>query len=510
MLKSHSDNIRHIERLSSSLNVMPWGVMTVEMSPAPPMIVFGNQRAWRYLDGEAEDFIGRDFSYVMRRFGVLDDLTKYILGESTSHFDFEKKIDHDQSWFRLHFIPHQDDRKYCLVVIESTTESKMLEKQFFQTQRLESLGQLAGGVAHDFNNILSIIDGYAYMIKKAAQGNDDTLGYADRLIQAVQRGASLTGKLLTFGRHKVVRGNVVDLGELIGSQESLLRPLMDASINMTIQCEDHIHIEAQDDQICQILLNLCVNARDAMPNGGTMLIEARVEDGLAVLRVKDSGCGIDDKTKEKIFDPFFSTKEQGTGLGLSMVYGLVKDMDGTIDITSAVNEGTTFTLRFPLSDNKPNTGEHDHHQDLVGNSLQGFTVMIAEDEPDLLELVAKMLEDMGGHVLRAHNGSEALMLQENYDGRIDILLTDVVMPGVNGVKLAEVFEENRPAARIMFMSGYPDNGHMSRVALPEGAFWVPKPVNYQKLGQVLKSLVSGQGNLPPTDGSNAFGRWKTA
>lgn len=503
-----NDDNRHLERLSYSLNVMPWGI--VQILTASREVVYSNNQAGFYFDRLASDLIGQNVSDLLAGFGLTEDLAPYIESKKACHYDFEKPDGTGNStWCRFHFIPHREDQKYCLIVLEDLTESKNMENQFLQSQKLEALGQLAGGVAHDFNNILSIIDGYAYMIRKLARGQEDVESYVDRLMQAVKRGSGLTGQLLTFGRHKIVKDAVIDLGQLVKAQEAMLRSIVDASVEVSFKSDDNIYIDAQDDQICQILLNLCVNARDAMATGGKLTIETGAENGQAILRVTDSGCGMAPDIKKKIFDPFFSTKEKGTGLGLSMVYGLIHDMGGAIEVISSPGNGTSFVIHFPLSQNIPSLKVQERTTRQV--ALKGYTALIAEDEPDLLELVSGMVEDMGVHVLQAHNGSEALLIQEAYDGRIDFLLTDVVMPDFNGVKLAEIFETARPSARVMFMSGYPEeSGQMSRASLPEGAFLVSKPVNYDKLGDVLKLMVKDQNNKQGYNLKSSMDHWKTA
>lgn len=508
MAPLQSDDTRHLERLSYSLNVMPWGIL--QILTANGEVVYSNNQAGFYFDRVASELIGLNAHDLWKGCGVAEDLKPFTESKKAICYDFEAQTPDGPIWTRFHFIPHREDQKYCLIVIEDTTESKMFEKQSLQSQKLEALGQLAGGVAHDFNNILSIIDGYAYMIRKLGKHDTDIESYVERLMQAVKRGSALTSQLLTFGRHKIVKDSVIDLGQLVREQEALLRPLMDASVSLSLHAEDNIYIDAQDDQICQILLNLCVNARDAITDNGSVLIETKLEDNKACLRVTDTGCGMTHDVKEKIFDPFFSTKEEGTGLGLSMVYGLVRELEGTIDVNSAPGKGTSFTLHFPLSRKTP-TLKDTQEGSGARVMLKGYTALIAEDEPDLLELVSGMVEDMGVHVLRANNGSEALVLQEMYDGRIDFLLTDVIMPDLNGVKLAEMFETARPSARVMFMSGYPEeSGQMSRASLPDGAFLVSKPVNYDKLGHVLKLMVKDQNNDKSKGFKPPIDHWRTA
>lgn len=502
----------HMGRLSSSLDIMPWGILTLDLSGSKPMVVFCNAKAGAFMGMPQQAIIGVPLSHIFKAIGVEEDFSDFFKTEEISRYNFEGRVAGKSCWLRFHFIPYHRTRPYCLIVVEDTTEEKVRENQYFQAQRLEALGQLAGGVAHDFNNILSIIDGYARMARKSVEKDSHAFSYMEHISKAVQRGASLTGQLLTFGRHKVSKDQVIDLGKLVADQEALLRPLLDASIALSIHTEENVCVQAPPDDLCQILINLCVNARDAMPRGGKLNIEARLStNDRALLQIIDTGEGMTPEVKARIFDPFFTTKDQGkgTGLGLSMVYGLVKEMGGSIDVNSRPGQGTMFSIYIPLSVEKPDTHEMVETPD--GRiQLKGFTAMIAEDEPDLLNLVSEMMEEMGARVLKARNGNEALQMQESYDGEIDFLITDVVMPEMNGVRLAELFAESRPRSRVMFMSGYPAHGQMARVTLPENAILMPKPVEYEKLCAIIKSLVATHNDNLKEHWKTLTGKWKSA
>lgn len=503
----------HMQRLSSTLDIVPWGLLTLGLQNRErPLILHCNKRAGELLQMDHNKLVGLYGDDVLRVFGISADLVPHIQAEEITHYDHESRLDGKICWYRLHFIPYAMKNPYCLIVIEDTTENKIMEGQYFQAQRLEALGQLAGGVAHDFNNILSIIDGYARLARKSLADGVPAKQHMEHIAQAVQRGSALTGQLLTFGRHKVVKDTVVDLGILVQDQEPLLRPLMDASIALSIKTEYGVYVQVAPDNICQILLNLCVNARDAMPDGGNLIVEAgRTEQNEAVLRIIDTGCGMPPEVKAKMFDPFFTTKDQGkgTGLGLSMVYGLVKDMKGNIEVASKVGQGTSITIYLPLSALKPPV--RNVVEDEQGNiHLEGFTALVAEDEPDLLNILSDMLQEMGIHVLRASNGNEALMIQEDYDGEIDFLLTDVVMPEMNGVKLAELFESVRPDSRVMYMSGYPANNLMHRAKLPEDAVMMSKPIDMEKLSSIIRMLAKNPDKDIKDHWSAVTGQWRLA
>lgn len=408
------------------------------------------------------------------------------------------------SWLGLSLVPLDG---FLLCRIDNICNQKISEMRMAEAHKLEALGQLAGGVAHDFNNILSIIDGYARIAAKEADVPPGIVDFLDKIRQSVRRGAALTRQLLAFGRKNTVQEGRVDLGALVADHEGLLGPLLDASIRLHIDVQDDVPIACAPDLIGQILMNLILNSRDAMPEGGDIDVEveamhriqprqARKQGDYACLRVRDNGTGMDNATQRRIFDPFFTTKEQGkgTGLGLSMVYGLVQQMKGYIEVDSAPGKGTVMSLYFPLekSDNADMASEND--SDVESGDmprLKGYTALVAEDEPDLLALVASMLTDMGMTVLTAANGNEALARQEGYEGHIDFLVTDVVMPEMSGVRLSELFTSLRPDSKTVFISGYPAAGNMARIELPRDACLLPKPVAYERLADILGRMTQG-------------------
>lgn len=501
----------HILRLSASLDNMPWGIVTIDMT-ASGRVVYANQGACDLMGMYEGGPIGQSAGDLLRVFGISDGLDSHLKGAEVSYYDFEKRMGEETVWFRLHFIPYHQGRYYCLIVLEDTTEAKQREGQYFQSQRLEALGQLAGGVAHDFNNILSIIDGYARIGRKSAQENPATENCLERITQAVERASAITSQLLTFGRHKIEKGEVNDLGRIIEDQEPLLRPVLDASINLIIKAEEGLLVEAAPDPICQILINLCINSRDAMPDGGDLIIESGRRGEDVFLRVIDTGCGMTQEVKTKMFDPFFTTKDQGkgTGLGLSMVYGIVKDLHGEIDVLTQPGAGTSITIWLPAAQGGETVAEKTLSLQPGEDSLKGYTVLVVEDEKDLLAILEEMLADLGLTVLSAPNGNAALEIQKNYKGSIHFLLTDVVMPELNGVKLSKLFAQARPETKIVFMSGYPSGGQMARVSLPRNAILLPKPVKIDTLSSIL-CRMSRQGQNEDLESFKVkTGHWRSA
>lgn len=413
------------------------------------------------------------------------------------------------SWFELQIFPLLRGTKVTHLIgfLSDQTETKIREGQIAHSHKLEAIGQLAGGVAHDFNNILSIIEGYARMAQTAHKKGKPIDEMLEKIQQASKRGSGLTRRLLTFGKLKIAEEEVIDLGEELLDMEALLNPLLGATFHLVMPpAERRFCVKSTKDSMVQIVMNLVINSRDAMPHGGDIIVKTSEDrEGYVSLSIEDSGIGMDDFTLQKIFDPFFTTKSQGkgTGLGLSTVYGLVKQMSGEIAVESQVGKGTKFTITIPIVESS-----HDDENDLMrpdenSVSLHGKTVLLAEDEPELLHIMADTLGEFGLHVLAARNGNEALVIQDAFEGPIDFLLTDMVMPELGGLKLAELIKEIRPETAIVFMSGYPVRGDQAEVVLPEDAIFLAKPIVPENLKQVLETISLGKGS-----GKKLAAHWK--
>jgi two-component system cell cycle sensor histidine kinase/response regulator CckA len=491
------------------------GLMISRLVDGAHKIFFANRAFCEIFNTRQDVICGEP---VVRIFARLKDqdieqtIAKAMRGLEKVTLSFHLNDQNGQRWYDLRLSPMSDQcgtLNLYIGVFNEVTELKMREAEAFKTQKLEALGQLAAGVAHDFNNLLSIIDGYTRLAGNHVDADSKVQSYLQPIRTASRRGATLVKQMLTFSRHKIVADTVIDLAHIVREQELLLRPLMDASIKLSVQSRDsHLFVECTPDHITQIIMNLAINARDAMQNGGALRIEARkihafemsvmIREQIGALHfvclsISDTGTGMQKDVIERIFDPFYTTKEhgKGTGLGLSIVYGLVKQMGGYIDVKSAVGTGTTMLIYLPLTDKKPNRLLQGTPHDVRSMRLDGYTALVAEDEPDLLLLVSEMLERMGMRVLKACNGHDALLLQDEYDGIIDLLLTDVVMPEMNGVDLAEFVVALRPEIKVIFMSGYPASGNMARVQLPENAYFVAKPLQYETFARtVFKRLIN--------------------
>jgi PAS domain S-box-containing protein len=397
--------------------------------------------------------------------------------------------------------------------LQATADRERLEAQLQQSQRLESLGQLAGGVAHDFNNLLAVILNYtefvAEQVAEAELTGGDPRWTAVRrdiaqILRAGARAGELTHQLLAFGRREVVRPQVLDLNTVIGQVENLLRRSLGEHIQLHTKLAGDLRpVLADPGQLEQVLVNLAINARDAMPDGGTLSIETanRVLDDDAVhthpglrpgrhvqLTVADTGVGIAPEVAERVFEPFFTTKPkgQGTGLGLATVYGIIHQADGHAAISSAPAAGTTFTALLPATDQSPAPVEHIAAPHLTHG---GETILVVEDEDALGEVSRRILTRNGYHVLTAASGPAALKTAEHTDCHIHLLLTDVIMPHMLGKELAATIRETRPTTRVLYMSGYAQPVLASQGTLDPGVTLVEKPFTETRLLQKIRDVL---------------------
>jgi signal transduction histidine kinase len=381
------------------------------------------------------------------------------------------------------------------------------EKQFRQSQKMEAVGRLAGGIAHDFNNLLTVIMGYSQVLLTELGPQHPLRGKIEETLKAGERAATLIRQLLTFSSKQSLDPKVLSLNTAVTSLESLLRRLIGEDIQLVSQLDQtNGRLRADQAQLEQILVNLVVNARDAMPKGGTLTIEtAQVEltrspvyhltplpPGPYVrLAVSDTGCGMDRKTQSHIFEPFFTTKEEGkgTGLGLSTVFGIVTQCGGAIDVSSRVGHGTRFDLYFPSIESDILTTAPTQP---LGQPQRGTeTILLVEDEPSVRTLVRDELRKLGYQVVEAKNGIEACLLATQQTGSLQLLLTDVVMPGMGGRELAQHLSVIKPDLRTLFISGYMDDiGIMAGQEEGTSSF-LQKPFTPEVLARAVRNLLDG-------------------
>ena len=385
-------------------------------------------------------------------------------------------------------------------------EKRSLEAQLRQSQKLESVGRLAGGVAHDLNNMLAVIIGYSNF------GLDDTPSGSvlhkdlEEILQAAERAKGLTRQLLAFARKQILEMSNLSINTVITGFAKMIKRLIgeDISIKMVLG-ESLPHINADPGMMEQILLNLAVNARDAMPDGGTLTIETGkvtldlehtaekldVRPGeYLMLAMADTGCGMDEKTRQMIFEPFFTTKGpgKGTGLGLSTVYGIVRQHGGSIWVYSEPLQGTVFKIYFPVSGTKETAGKK--KPEATPWPPHGETILVVEDEETIRQLICSALARLGYAVLSSGTPLEAQAVEKSHKGVIHLMLTDVVMPGMNGKMLFETITHARPEMKVLFMSGYTENVIAERGVLKEGVNFIQKPFSIKELALKLGSILS--------------------
>ncbi len=402
----------------------------------------------------------------------------------------------------------QNQVEKLVIVNRDVSERRHLEEQFRQAQKMEAVGRLSGGVAHDFNNLLGVIIGYAEFLQESLDPENTLRSSVDEILKAGKRAASLTRQLLAFSRQQVLDPKVLDLNGVVSDMDKMLRRLIGEDVELSTVLGPNLgRLKADQGQLEQVVMNLVVNARDAMPQGGKLVIDTQnmvmdeafvrrypypVQPGPYVcLTVTDSGIGMDAETKARAFEPFFTTKEKGkgTGLGLSTVYGVVKQSGGYIDIYSAPGAGTTFKIYLPRVD------EAIKAEAPVGTATSftgNETILLAEDETSLRTLTRNTLELCGYKVLEAKDGIEALQVSDGYKGSIDLLLTDMVMPGMGGRTLATELTKRRPEIRLAYMSGYTGQAVGSQGPVDPGSVFLLKPFTRELLTRKIREALDRQ------------------
>ncbi len=390
---------------------------------------------------------------------------------------------------------------------EAEAALRKSEEQFRQAQKMEAVGQLAGGIAHDFNNILTAIIGYGHIIKMKMKEDDPFRTYIEHMLSASERAAHLTQSLLAFSRKQISNPIPVNLNTIIKETEKLLMRIIGEHIELrTMLVDKDLMVMADSSQIEQALMNLAANARDAMPDGGSLVIETNdmeMDDEFikmhgygkrgmhAVISVTDSGIGIDEKTKGKIFEPFFTTKEvgKGTGLGLAMVYGIIKQHDGYINVYSEVGKGTTFKIYLPTVKVEMKKEENVAVASITGGTE---TILLAEDEKDVRDLIKQVLEEFGYEVIEAKDGEEAVKKFMEYKNRIQLLLLDVIMPKMNGREVYERMKKIKPDVKTLFASGYPDDFIHRKEILEQKLNFISKPASPSALLKKVREILDSQ------------------
>ena len=401
------------------------------------------------------------------------------------------------------------DDEACVLSARDLGERARAEDHERQAHKMEAVAKLAGGIAYDFNNLLTIIVGRSELVLSRLSRDDSTRRNVELIQKTADRAASLTRQLLAFSRRQLLAPKVVDLNVLLSAMEPMLRRLIGGHIELEVLPGARLgRVTVDPGQVEQIVMNLAVNARDAMTEGGRVVIEtgdieldeayARRNPGArpgpyVMLSVADNGSGMDSETRAHVFEPFFTTKElgKGTGLGLSTVYGMVKQSNGYIAVESEPGEGSAFRIYFPrVSDTPAPTVDSAHATE--GSMAGTETILLVEDEAGVRELVAETLHGHGYHVIEAPHGGQALELCEQYDGKIDLMLTDVVMPQMSGRELADRARPLRPDMKVMFVSGYTDISVVHHGILDAHAAFLPKPFTPDGLARKVREILDSR------------------
>jgi two-component system cell cycle sensor histidine kinase/response regulator CckA len=488
------------EAMVSALNGGPWDIVLSDYS----MPRFSAPDAFATLQRRGLDLpfiivsgtVGEDTAVDAMRLGVHDYIVKGKLARLLPAIERELR--------------ECESRRRRRIAEE---ELRKTEEQLRHAQKMEAVGRLAGGVAHDFNNVLSVILSYCELILADPQNTGSLRTDLVEVRTAGLRAAELTKQLLLFSRQQVIEAKVFDLGKVVGGMEKLLRPLLGADVELTILTSREVgRVWADEGQIVQVVMNLAVNARDAMPRGGKLTIEtrnveldedyARAHHGVTpgqyvMLAATDTGTGMDRATQARIFDPFFTTKEKGkgTGLGLSTVFGTIQQAGGHLWVYSEPGEGTTFKIYLPRTD-APETKKARAAPAVSKRGTE--TILLVEDDEQLRKVTRGILTGLGYTVLDAAAGPEALRLCEKHDGKIHLLVTDVVMPKMSGPQLAEKVVAMRPGIRALFMSGYTDDAIVNHGVLESGVDFLQKPLTPDAVARKIREVLTsprGRGGL---------------
>ncbi|MEE8584949.1 MAG: ATP-binding protein, partial [Acidobacteriota bacterium] len=499
------------EALRSAVSALGAAVCTLD---SRGRLQYVNRAGEQLLGWRQEELAGED---ILARIGLINRATTARLlrqivrsGKAVRPENAVIRVHNDQTIPVSYILkPILDNRTTAgaILIILDRRERCQLEEQLRQAQKMETVGQLAGGIAHDFNNLLTVITGYGELLREVV--DPAWRSQVGIIIETARRAADLTQHLLKFSRRQGLEPQPIGLNQVIGQVDKILRRLIGEHIQLSSRLESGLpRIQADPGQIEQVILNLAVNARDAMPEGGQLTIKTRsaqidkfwvgrhskMEPGRYVLlEVSDTGLGMDEATQQRIFEPFFTTKSQngGTGLGLATVYSIVKQHNGAIQVVSQPGQGTCFRIYFPSigGDAPP-----DRIVGLESDAAQGGseTILVVEDLGELRHMIQAILEGKGYEVLTAANGVDALKLANAHNGKINLMLTDMVMPEMGGLELSENFLAQHPETKILYISGYTDTVDLDGSTLGEQRDFLQKPFNPGSLAQKVRQLLDSR------------------
>ena len=472
-------------------------------------VTFVSDNVRAILGCEPEEFYADSTSWIGRihpddRPQVLADLPR-LLGGGAGHLQYRfRHGDGEYRWVQDEPRTIRDGAGHPLVIVGAVldvTAKHDLEEQLRQSQKMEAIGRLAGGVAHDFNNLLMVINAYSEQILERVDGNSPLLAGAEAIHKAAQRATTLTRRLLAFSRKQILSPTVLDLNQVVTGVDKLLRHVIGEDLTLVLRCHDDLwRTKADQSQIEQVLMNLAVNARDAMRDGGTISIatgclhvnestgQGPPPGDYVTLSVSDTGHGIDPAIRDRIFEPFFTTKAvgEGTGLGLSMVLGIVTQSGGHVTVTSEPGRGTTFTVMLPRVEQAVTAAAAQAQAQAPKGSE---TVLVVEDQEDVRRLIRETLTRSGYAVREASNGHEALVLWESLTEPIDLLVTDTVMPLIGGPELARRLKPLHEGLKVLFLSGYAEEQVIRDGLAQPGTAFLAKPFSPRTLSATVRELL---------------------
>jgi len=476
-------------------------------------ILYANSRFFDFIGESAEKIVGNSFIGHIHpddREWVVGYHTMRMRGEQAPMIYEFRLVDNEGEilWVENSLVlTTWQGRPATLGFLRNITQQKQLETQLIQSQKMEAVGRLAGGIAHDFNNLLTVITGYVELIL-SKQGKEDP--FHKEMIEiknAADRTAELTRQLLAFSRKQILQPKIVNLNNIVVNMEKILRRLIGEDIDLlTVLEKDATTVLVDPVQIEQVIINLAVNARDAMPDGGELVIQTKyafLDDSFArehpsvvpgphvVLSISDTGIGMSQGTMSKIFEPFFTTKEKGkgTGLGLSTTYGIINQSKGNIVVESVQGSGTTFRIYLPIVEGGEPSSRKSPSNDAMGGEE---TILVVEDEPEVRELIREILVGKGYSVILAGGGDEAVLLAGDFKEPIHLLVTDVVMPGMNGRELAYRISAARQGIKVIFMSGYTDDVISHHGVLGDGIEFLEKPFSPETMVNKIREVLDAR------------------
>ncbi len=481
-------------------------------------MLFVNQWAYTLTGYPPEDFISGRVTYESILHPNDREMVRSVVCEAVAEhrpFQVEYRIITalgDEKWVWDQGRPDtekQDGKTVIDGLIIEITDRKKLELQFIQAQKMEAIGRLSGGISHDFNNYLTTIIGYGELMAEKLPGRGELRECLEEILKAGKNAADLVRQLLAFSRKQMLSLEIMDINIEIENMKKMFQQLLGEDIFLiTHLAPDLNKIRADRTRIQQVIMNLAVNARDAMPRGGTLSIEtANTDLGDAYARehdvkltpgpyvqisVSDTGCGMEPEIKSQIFEPFYTTKpkEHGTGLGLSTVYGIVKQMDGYIWVYSEPDKGTTFKIHLPAITESPGRLIKKKSTAIRQEPSGNETILLVEDDEMVRNLLVLILEQYGYRVIEAMDGRQALEMVEKYEKDIHLMITDVIMPGINGQELANRVKIKRPGTRVLFMSGYSANTRILNGILDTDVFLIEKPISPKMLGEKIQEVLA--------------------